>query len=58
MAKSNYEYVKIFELADVLLPKCWPVVRVDGRSFHRYVEFACATAVDRLGLASADWVLS
>lgn len=35
MAKSNFEYVKIFELADVLLPKCWPVVRVDGRSFHR-----------------------
>ncbi len=27
MAKSQYEYVKAFELSDVLLPKCWIVER-------------------------------
>ncbi|KAJ7548619.1 hypothetical protein O6H91_07G019600 [Diphasiastrum complanatum] len=36
MAKSKYEYVKSFELADHLLPHTWIVVRIDGRSFHRF----------------------
>ncbi|XP_055345819.1 probable tRNA(His) guanylyltransferase [Paramacrobiotus metropolitanus] len=38
MAKSKFEYVKMFELADAMLPRCWPVVRVDGRSFHRFAD--------------------
>ncbi|OQV14570.1 putative tRNA(His) guanylyltransferase [Hypsibius exemplaris] len=28
----------MFEKADVLLPKCWPVIRVDGRGFHRFSD--------------------
>ena len=34
MANSVYEYVKHFELPDVLLPSTWLVVRVDGNNFH------------------------
>ena len=36
MAKSQYEYVKAFELPDALLPDCWLVVRVDGHRFHAF----------------------
>ena len=35
MAHTRYEYVKGFELADNLLPRCWVVVRVDGRGFTK-----------------------
>ena len=38
MAGSKYEYVKQFELDDKLLPNVWIVVRIDGRSFHKYVR--------------------
>lgn len=38
MAKSKFEYVKKFEENDVCLLNCWIVVRVDGRSFHRFSE--------------------
>jgi len=38
MAKSKFEYVKSFELKDVLLPNCWLVVRLDGRCFHRFSQ--------------------
>ena len=38
MAKSKYEYVKTFEKADGLLPGCYMVCRVDGRSFHRFSD--------------------
>ncbi|GAU90337.1 hypothetical protein RvY_02766 [Ramazzottius varieornatus] len=38
MAKSSFEYVKLFERSDVLLPQCWPVVRIDGRGFHRFSD--------------------
>jgi hypothetical protein len=34
MAKSRYEYVKLFEKDDSLLPNTWIVVRLDGRGFH------------------------
>ncbi|XP_050428195.1 probable tRNA(His) guanylyltransferase [Adelges cooleyi] len=36
MAKSKYEYVREFESEDKCLPNCWIVVRLDGRSFHRF----------------------
>jgi len=36
MSNSRYEYVKKFEQPDPLLPHCWIVVRVDGRSFHKF----------------------
>ena len=36
MAKSKYEYVKAFETDDQLLPNTFLVVRIDGRSFHKY----------------------
>lgn len=38
MAKSQFEYVKKFELADELLPNCWILVRLDGRSFSRFTR--------------------
>ncbi|GAB0494392.1 hypothetical protein MMPV_005685 [Pyropia vietnamensis] len=36
MACSKYEYVKMFEQPDTLLPSTWIVVRLDGRSFHHF----------------------
>jgi len=36
MANSRFEYVKGFEQDDALLPGCWIVVRLDGRSFTRF----------------------
>jgi len=36
MAKSRYEYVKLFEKDDSLLPNTWIIVRLDGRGFHGY----------------------
>lgn len=45
MAKSAYEYVKQFELADKLLPGCWIVVRVDGKGFTRCGNSSCAVGV-------------
>ena len=36
MAKSRYEYVKLFEKDDTLLQNTWIVVRLDGRGFHGY----------------------
>lgn len=36
MAKSRYEYVRAFEQDDRLLLNCWNVIRIDGRSFHRF----------------------
>lgn len=38
MAKSKYEYVRTFELEDKCLQNCWIVVRLDGRSFHRFTS--------------------
>ncbi|XP_025094039.1 probable tRNA(His) guanylyltransferase [Pomacea canaliculata] len=38
MAKSKFEYVRQFECEDKLLPNCWIVVRVDGKSFHRFSD--------------------
>ncbi|KYQ90762.1 tRNA-histidine guanylyltransferase 1 [Tieghemostelium lacteum] len=38
MANSKYEYVKSFETLDKLLPNVWIVVRVDGRSFHKFTQ--------------------
>ena len=39
MAKSKFEYVRRFEHRDACLPNTWLVVRIDGRSFHRYVRW-------------------
>ncbi|CCK70131.1 tRNA guanylyltransferase KNAG_0D03850 [Huiozyma naganishii CBS 8797] len=43
MAKSRFEYVRDFEIQDVLLPQCYIVVRIDGKKFHefsKYYQFA------------------
>ena len=40
MAKSQYEYVKRFETSDECLKNTWIVVRLDGRCFHRLVDYA------------------
>jgi hypothetical protein len=39
MAKSRYEYVKLFEKDDTLLPNTWIVVRIDGKAFHGYLHW-------------------
>ena len=36
MANSRFEYVRKFEQEDKCLLGCWIVVRVDGRSFHKF----------------------
>ncbi|CAG9766651.1 unnamed protein product [Ceutorhynchus assimilis] len=36
MAKSKFEYVRSFESEEYLLPNCWIVVRIDGKSFHKF----------------------
>ncbi|XP_066251147.1 probable tRNA(His) guanylyltransferase [Euwallacea similis] len=36
MAKSKFEYVRTFETEEYLLPNCWIVVRIDGKSFHKF----------------------
>ena len=36
MAKSKFEYVRQFESEEYLLPNCWIVVRIDGKSFHKF----------------------
>ncbi|KAL4437020.1 hypothetical protein ABPG75_004159 [Micractinium tetrahymenae] len=38
MAKSKYEYVKLYETDDRLLPGCWIVVRLDGKGFTKFCE--------------------
>jgi hypothetical protein len=38
MANSKYEYVKQFELNNVLLPSTFIVVRIDGKGFHKFTE--------------------
>ena len=38
MANSQYAYVRDFELPDPLLPETFILFRLDGRSFHRWVE--------------------
>ena len=36
MAHSEFEYVRNFELSDVLPPSNWIVVRIDGRGFSKF----------------------
>lgn len=36
MACSRFEYVKVFERHERLLPGCWAVIRLDGRSFTNF----------------------
>lgn len=36
MACSRFEYVKDYELNDKILRNCWIVVRIDGKSFHKF----------------------
>uniref|UniRef100_A0A0P5KN08 tRNA(His) guanylyltransferase n=1 Tax=Daphnia magna TaxID=35525 RepID=A0A0P5KN08_9CRUS len=36
MAKSKFEYVRLFEVDDRCLPNTWIVVRVDGKGFHKF----------------------
>ena len=43
MAHSRFEYVKGFERDDVLLPRCYVVVRLDGRAFTKLTAAAAFT---------------
>ncbi|XP_063683721.1 uncharacterized protein LOC134818207 [Bolinopsis microptera] len=38
MAKSKFEYVRLYELDDKLLKNVWMVVRVDGKGFHKFTN--------------------
>lgn len=38
MANSRYEYVKLFERENFLLPETHIVIRVDGKGFHKFSE--------------------
>mmetsp|Transcript_15978 Transcript_15978/g.34684 ORF Transcript_15978/g.34684 Transcript_15978/m.34684 type:complete len:259 (+) Transcript_15978:1126-1902(+) len=38
MANSRFEYVKSFELDDKLIPRCWVVIRLDGKGFTKFSE--------------------
>ncbi|PXF41275.1 putative tRNA(His) guanylyltransferase [Gracilariopsis chorda] len=38
MACSRFEYVKLFESHDRLLPGCWAVIRLDGRCFTSFAK--------------------
>lgn len=38
MAKSRYEYVRLFEHDPPLLPNTYLCVRIDGRGFHRFSD--------------------
>jgi tRNA(His) guanylyltransferase len=37
MAKSRFEYVRLYEEADPLLQNTFIVVRIDGKGFHKSV---------------------
>lgn len=56
MAQSKFEYVKLFEASDSLLPNTWLVIRIDGRSFHKFSathEFAKPNDTRALKLMNA-----
>lgn len=36
MACSRFEYVKTYEKDDTILPNVWIVIRIDGKSFHKF----------------------
>ncbi|KAI5301712.1 tRNA-His guanylyltransferase [Ascosphaera pollenicola] len=36
MANSRYEYTRLFEQQDSLLPNTWIVIRIDGIGFHKF----------------------
>lgn len=36
MANTRFSYVKQFEQESVLLHDCWPLIRLDGRSFTNF----------------------
>lgn len=38
MAKSKFEYVRLFEADDKCLMNCWIVVRIDGKGFHKFSD--------------------
>lgn len=38
MAKSRFEYVKLFERENFLLPQTHIVIRVDGKGFHKFAD--------------------
>ncbi|KAK6867803.1 tRNA(His) guanylyltransferase [Candida tropicalis] len=39
MANSKYEYVKLFEKENYLLPDTYIIIRVDGKGFHKFSQF-------------------
>lgn len=56
MAGSRYEYVRLFEKHDTLLPGCWSVIRLDGRSFTKFAkvhDFTKPNDEDALNLANS-----
>ncbi|CAD6225336.1 GSCOCG00005627001-RA-CDS [Cotesia congregata] len=38
MAKSKFEYVRLYERDNVCLQNCWIVVRIDGKNFSKFSD--------------------
>uniref|UniRef100_A0A1B6CM51 tRNA(His) guanylyltransferase n=1 Tax=Clastoptera arizonana TaxID=38151 RepID=A0A1B6CM51_9HEMI len=38
MSKSKFEYVRDFEVENKCLHNCWIVLRLDGKSFHKFTD--------------------
>lgn len=56
MACSRFEYVKAFERHERLLPGCWGIIRLDGRSFTNFSKahsFAKPNDIRALRLCNA-----
>lgn len=56
MAGSRYEYVKLFESHERLLPGCWSVIRLDGRGFTKFCkvhDFEKPNDINALNLSNA-----
>ena len=38
MACTKFGYVRKFETSETCLFNCWPVVRIDGKNFHKFAD--------------------
>lgn len=56
MAGSRFEYVRLFESDERLLPGCWVVIRLDGRGFTKFAklhDFDKPNDINALNLSNA-----
>uniref|UniRef100_A0A1B0AFI2 Probable tRNA(His) guanylyltransferase n=1 Tax=Glossina pallidipes TaxID=7398 RepID=A0A1B0AFI2_GLOPL len=58
MACSRYEYVKNYEVQDVLLPNVWIIIRIDGKGFHKFSLNLMTSAAQTVMEKFSDIILS